>query len=245
MADKQVEVVRTLVSAAIFSRAVIDAWWGVRGGGEDDAPKGAVALLYAHYMLETGGLNCYGWNIGNVKYTIGCGYDYHCLHGVWEGVSAGEAKRLVSSGEAAIDSNLSHQQSCAPNISVVFNPPHPATRFRAFPDLEDAMDDHLVMLCKKRYASAWPSVLSGDVMTFAQALKARGYMTASAKSYGDGMTPPFKHFMASQEYEAALAGSKRDSALASGKQDVTEPVYEFSGGIIHPQVEFEPYNSDE
>jgi hypothetical protein len=74
-------------------------------------------------------------------------------------------------------------------------------------------------------------------MAFAAALKAKGYMTSSAESYGRGMTPPFAHYMASQEYEAAIRAIQ---------QDVTEPVYEFSGGIIHPGVEFEPivYNLD-
>jgi len=231
MADKRVNPERTLVTAPVFTRAVLGAWWSVKGDGPDVPPKEAVGILYSHYMIETGGLNCFGWNIGNVKYVPGCGYDYHCLHGVWEGVSASAAKQLLASGEAIIDPNPSHQKSCSPGISVVFNPPHRATRFVAFPDLEDAMDDHLILLCKKRYASAWPALLAGDVMAFAKALKDKGYMTTSAQSYGLGMTPAFSHYMASQEYEAALRAVEKD---------VTEPVYEFSGGIIHPGVEFEP-----
>lgn len=230
MPDQLAPVVKTPVTAPVFTRAVIDAWAAVDDSG-DDAPKSAVGILFAHYMIETGGLNCFGWNIGNVKYTPGCGFNYHCLHGVWEGATAFTANELVVAGQAVIDPNASHQKSCAPLVSVVFNPPHPATRFVAYPSLSDAMGAHLFLLCKKRYATAWPALLAGDVMAFAAALRARGYMTSSAESYGNGMMPPFKHFMTSGEYEAAI--------LAKTK-DVTEPIYEFSGGIIHPDVEFEP-----
>lgn len=224
--NQLVPTVRTTPTALLFAKAVLAAW---QATGEEAPPsKAAVALLYAHYMLETGGLNCYNFNIGNVKHVDGDGYDYHCLKGVWEGASTSAAQQLVASGQATYDTNVSHQKSCAPNVSVVFQPPHPATRFRAFPSLDDAMVEHLNMLKFKRYASAWPALMAGDVMRFALALKSRGYMTSSAEAYGNGMTPPFHHFMIGSDYEEAL------------NVDVTEPVYEFSGGIIHPSIEFEP-----
>jgi hypothetical protein len=236
MADQRVATIRTVPTAPVFTRAVIDAW-PIAFPEQPTVPprKEAVGVLFAHYMLETGGLHCYGWNIGNVKYVPGRGYDYHCLRGVWEGESLANAQRLIASGEAVWDLDESHHKQCRPNVSVVYQPPHPATRFMTYLTLADSMDEHLALLAKRRYASAWPHVLSGSVRAFADALKAKGYFTSSAKAYGDGMMGHFNHFMASEDYELVL------------NHDVTVPVSEFSGGIIHPTLDFEPrvYDSDD
>ncbi len=235
MPDQQKPVVRTVPSTLAFTRAVLEGWDAVREPGENRfPPKHAVAVLYAHYIMETGGLNCYGWNIGNVKWTLGCGYDYHCLNGVWEGVSPAMAAKMVASGEAVIDPSASHQASCKPNVSVVFKPPHPASRFRVFPNLEDAMDDHLILLCKKRFTSAWPFVLKGDVVGFAHALKAKGYFTSQAIPYANGMTPSFKHYMASLDYESAVA-------LATPADEAPTLQWVSEQPIVHPNIDFEPY----
>lgn len=40
-------------------------------------PRGSVLVLLAHWALESGfGHAMHCWNIGNVKWTPGCGYDY-------------------------------------------------------------------------------------------------------------------------------------------------------------------------
>lgn len=233
MADQQKLAVKTIPTALVYSGAVIDDWEAVSDDLTEVPPKAAVGVLYAHYMIETGGLNCYNWNIGNVKHVTGDGYDYHCLNGVWEGVSAAEAARLISAGEAILDPNASHQGSCKPLTGVVFKPPHPATRFRVYANLSESMRDHLILLCKKRYANAWPAVLAGDVMAFAQALKDHGYMTSSAAAYGHGMQPSFSHYMASREYEQALA-----AFVAPG--DEMPPPWPDDMPILHSMVEFEP-----
>lgn len=242
MADQRVATIRTVPTAPVFTRAVVDAWpvaFPNEPGADTAVPrKEAVGVLYAHCMMETGFLHCYGWNIGNVKHVAGQGYDYHCLRGVWEGETLTEAKRLIASGEAVWDPNESHHKQCAPNVSVVYEPPHPQTRFRTYLTLADSMDEHLAMLAKRRYAGAWPHVLSGDVRAFANALKAKGYFTSSAKAYGDGMMGAFNHYVASGDYDLVIANKDRD---------VTEPVSEFSGGIVHPTLDFEPlvYDSDD
>lgn len=236
MAEKRIDPIQTTPTALVFAEAVINDWNFV---GEGFPPKQAVAILYAHFMIETGGINCYNWNIGNVKHTTGDGFDYHCLRGVWEGEGPSSVASLLASGEALIDPNSSHQASCKPLVSMVFNPPHPATRFRAYPSLAAAMASHFTMLCHGRYSNAWPALLAGDVMAFAHALKARGYMTSQAEPYGNGMTPAFKHFMASTAYEMALAFStpENESPTVQEVQDMP---------IIHPNIEFDPiiYNFD-
>jgi hypothetical protein len=198
---KHVPVVRTVVALSDYARAAVRAWSAV-----SDIPptKAAVAVLWAQYMAETGGRACWNWNIGNVKKADGDGFDYMMLRGVWEGVSAAEADRLVASGQATYDSSAGHKKVVAPRVAVVFQPPHRATWFRAYPDLAAAMQHHLQFLAKKRYAAAWPHVLAGDVVAFSKALRARGYFTASAEAYAALMRPSFESFMRSGAFERAV-----------------------------------------
>jgi len=187
----------------MYVRAVIRAWPKV---GTGVPSKEAVGVLWAQFSIETGGRACWGWNLGNVKKFPGDGYDYHCLNRVWEGVSKGMAQRLIESGQATADPSISHQKAVGVNrVSVIFNPPHPATRFRWFPNLDEAMEDHLVLLAKKKFSTAWPAVVAGDCTQFAKALRAKGYFTASADAYAKGMERSFKPYMASTAYEEAVA----------------------------------------
>lgn len=198
--EENVPVTRTVVSLRDYVQAVCRAWSHVDDG---PATKGACAVLYAQYMTETGGAACWNWNIGNVKHVAGDGYDYHMLRGVWEGVSEVTAANLVASGHAVRDTNTDHQKAVAPNVSVVFQPPHPATWFRAFKNLDEAMVDHLKLLAKKRFSVAWPAVIAGDYRAFATLLKSRGYFTASADAYASAMRRPYEACMASSAFEDA------------------------------------------
>lgn len=202
--DKLVPAVRTPVSMEAFARAAIAAWPRV---GDGVPPKGALALLWAQFMIETGGTHVWNYNLGNVKDVPGDGIDFHALRGTWEGVSQAEADRLVAAGLATLDTNPNHVKAVAPRVAVVFQPPHPATRFSAFADLETGMGYHLELLAKRRYASAWPLVLLGDVTAFAAALRARGYFTASAEAYAAGMRPAYNQFIASGVYERFVGSS--------------------------------------
>jgi hypothetical protein len=198
---KNVPVTRTVASLSDYARAVVRSWWAV---GRGVPPKAAVAVLFAQYMIETGGRACWNWNIGNVKKADGDGFDYIMLRGVWEGVPQQEAIRLVSTGQATMDTSEAHKRAVAPRVPVLFQPPHRATWFRAYPDLTRAMEHHLQFLAKRRYAPAWPHVLAGDVSAFAQELKRRGYFTASAEAYTTGMLPHFDAFMRSGAFEKAV-----------------------------------------
>lgn len=210
MADQQVPVIRTVVTLRDYVRAVVKAWPSI---STDPCPKEAPAVLWAQYIAETGGAACWGFNIGNVKWTPGCGYDFHCLRGVWEGVSQSEASRLIASGEAHADASPGHATAVgAGRVSVVFEPPHPATRFRAFPSLDAAMVAHLTLL-ERRFAVAWPAVLSGDVDRFAGALHSRGYFTASPLAYAGNMRRPYLEAMANSAWNDATEAVNQDEIV--------------------------------
>lgn len=224
---QQVPVKRTVVSMKDFARAVLACWHLV----ENQPPsKRAVGVLWAQYAIETGGQNCWNWNVGNVKSRAGDGYDWHALNGVWEGVSPDEAKRLVASGEARIDPSPDHAKAVgAGRVSVIFQPPHPQTRFRAFTTLDEAMEDH-IKLVARRFAPAWPHVLAGNVDAFARALKSRGYFTADAGAYARGMMPAFNAFISSSVYEDAQGELMADTEVPP------PPSTEEEIQIIHPPV---------
>jgi len=67
------------------------------------------------------------------------------------------------------------------------------------------MEDHLILLAKRRFNTAWPAVLEGDCRAFARALKAKGYFTADAGAYANGMLASFNKFMSSRSYEDVVA----------------------------------------
>lgn len=207
----QVGVKRTVVSMRDYARAVLKAWKADAG---DFPAKKSVAVLYAQYMIETGGKACWNWNIGNVKHVPGDGYDYIELRGVWEGVHPFAASGLISRGEAVLDTNPEHIKAVgSKKTAVIFNPPHPATRFRAYPSLDMAMTRHLKLL-KGRFGLCWPDVVDGDYKGFAHTLKAGpdgkedtrdDYFTAEAEAYAKGMSGHFFAFANSDVFDSELA----------------------------------------
>jgi hypothetical protein len=214
----QVPVVRTPVTLREYIRALVRVW--------PEAPRAFCAVLWAQHMIETGGAACWCWNIGNVKAPAGDG-DYYCLPGTWEGVAPAEAARLIAAGEAVADPSANHAHAVGPSrVSVVYQPPHPATRFRAFASLPEAMRSHIELL-RKRFAKAWPFALQGDVDGFAAALHAQGYFTASPLAYALGMRPAMTEALASSAWDDA-----RDELAAEQAAD-TLPELPAVGPIVH------------
>lgn len=199
MVEQVFPVKRTAMTMADYVRAVVRNW------PASGVPlEKSVAVLWAQYMIETGGSACWNWNIGNVKHVKGDGHDYHMLNGVWEGVSPVGAKQLIDSGQAVVDTSTVHAKAVgAGRVSVIFSPPHPATWFRAFKTLDEGMREHLQFL-SKRFAKSWPAVLEGDFVSFANLLRSQGYFTASAEAYANGMRAPFNALVASSTYEELL-----------------------------------------
>lgn len=205
----QVPVKRTVVDSKTYARAVQAA---CRELGWPPLSKAAVGVLWAQYMIETGGKACWGWNIGNVKASkaqVAADVEWHDLPGTWEIVNG---KRVtLPEGD-------------------------PGRRFLAFRSLDGAMLHHLQFLRNRRYASAWPSVEAGDCDGFARRLKAAGYYTASADDYARGMLAHWRKWMASGVFEATTpAEAETVPALPDDEGPPSEPTKPY---IVHPKVEF-------
>ncbi len=219
MAEQVVPVKRTAVTMPDYVRSVVRCWGTLFGVIPLEQ---SIGVLFAQYMIETGGRACWNFNLGNVKHVKGDGHDYQMLNGVWEGVSPAAADQLVASGQAVIDTNADHIKAVGPNRkSVVFTPPHPATWFRAFKTLDEGMLEHLQFL-SKRFSKAWEQVIDGDFVAFAIMLKKLGYYTASAEAYSAGMRGPFNTLVASSTYEELVASMKEEPETEVEDVDPTD-----------------------
>jgi hypothetical protein len=227
---QEVPVKRTVVSMRDYANAALYAW----GELFPFLPqKESLAILWAQYIIETGGKECWNWNIGNEKHVQGDPFDFQYLVGTWECVDYQTAYSLIAQGLAKADTNPDHIAACPLNKKpVIFVPPHPATCFRAFSSLQEAMLSHMRLLVQ-RFGAAWDKVVLGDPDAFAHALKAGrdgkegtadDYFTASSEAYAKGMKPSFAAFMQSNVFDVEL-------------EALEEPVNEVSGGVVHPPIE--------
>ena len=206
----QVLLQRTPVDSKTYARAVLAA---CRSLGWPPLDKAAAGVLWAQYMIETGGKACWNWNLGNVKVTQGqvdAGAAWFDLPGTWEVI--GGKRVVLPEGD-------------------------PGRRFRAYESLGDAMVQHLQFLRNKRYQRAWPAVLAGDCMAFARLLKAAGYFTASAEDYGGGMLWHWRRWMGSPVFDAAAAEVAAMQEAETQRELPDEPDPD-STRIVHPAVDF-------
>jgi hypothetical protein len=236
---------QTTVGMRDYASAMLRAW---RSVAPTLPSKESVAVLWAQYMIETGGRSCFNWNIGNVKHIDGDGHDWIELHDVWEGESPSIARELIARGFAVLDTNEDHIKAVGPGrVAIVFQPPHPATRFRAYETLAEAMTSHLAFL-KRRYAAAWSEVEKGDYRGFAKKLKegrdgkentSDDYFTAAYEAYAKGMSYPFAMFIGSKVYD-----EERSTLLSSMDVPTIVPppplIPEFDQPIVHPDVPMPP-----
>jgi hypothetical protein len=204
----QVPIVRTVPSTVDYARAFIRAW---RAMYPSYPTRSQCGVLYAQWMVETGGKHCWNWNIGNVKVTpaqVAAGVPFIDLPGTWEIING---KR------------------------VTLKPDDPGRRFRAFPSLDEAMREHLQFLRNKRYAPSWPFVEAGDPDGFARALKRQGYYTASADDYARIMRGAHAQFMTSGAFDDAL------ETVREASEEVTQPALQLpSFDIVHASPFQEP-----
>ncbi len=121
-------------------------------------PLPALHILLAHCGLETGwGKEMYCHNLGNVK----CG-------GSWSGGVTYYQGNEIFKGKA-----------------VWFDfTPGKLNRFRAFPTLQEGIDNYLALKLKsKRYSKCVPILEQGSVIAYAKALHKQGYFTAPPDKY--------------------------------------------------------------
>jgi hypothetical protein len=198
---RQLPTTRTIATFDAFVHALGVAWKRVYG---DNLNPEATAMLWAQHQVETGGANCWNWNVGNVKKRDGDGHDWMYLNGVWECVPKMQADHLIQTGQARLSTTSWHK--CGEgHVAVVFDPPSPVCRFRAFDSLERALYEHLLLLLN-RYNDAVTQALAGDVAAFARALKRNGYFTASVDAYAASLEKYFSHAL------AALKGPPPEAA---------------------------------
>lgn len=175
---KPMAVVKTPISMRDFALAMIRV---LRANGITPS-KEACGVFWAQYALETGaGGYCWNHNLFNHKVTAGmanAGVPYVMLANTWE----------IENGK-----------------KVTYQPPHPATWFRAFASFEAAMSHHIGVIQNGRYASSWPAVLAGDPELYARKIRERGYYTATLESYVTLMRAKFDPWMRSDAYDQAIA----------------------------------------
>ena len=168
----ELPALRTMFTAAELAAALTEGWRTLFGAAPS---RNAILVLMAQSAHETGQWGkviCF--NIGNVKSVEGDGYDHTFFR-----------TREKENGR-----------------DLVYEPPHPATRFRAFRSLADGVIDHLAFLYgKRRYAAAWEALKTGDPTKFAKALKEGGYYTDPVEVYARGLERYFAKFDSSVPLE--------------------------------------------
>ncbi|HET7542111.1 MAG TPA: hypothetical protein VFK05_19725 [Polyangiaceae bacterium] len=166
----------------------------LREGWSELNEQGARTLT-AQFLHETGGGKyCFNWNLGNVK-AKNASVLHMYLRNVWEGLSAEDAEEAVARSNglahmATADEIKAHGWSIPGRTIVVFQPPHEAARFLAYPSLAEGASGW--MNRHKGYAAAHSEYLgylnAGDCVSVAHALKTYRYYTGDETTYGRNMT---------------------------------------------------------
>lgn len=180
MAATLVPTVRTTYSKSQVVAGFVNGWTKQFG---QIPSKESIGVLYAQNALETGGtVSMWNNNIGNVKYvpSPNDGGNYMMLANVWE----------IVNGQ-----------------KIIYQPPSPATWFRAYPTLADGVAQHFDFLKNHRYRTAWTAVEAGNPAAFAHLLKVAGYYTAPEADYIRLMNVYFNQYMKSTDYENALSAN--------------------------------------
>jgi hypothetical protein len=182
MTAQLVPTVKTSYSPEELIKSFIEGWKKQFGTMPN---KKSIAILWAQNRIETGATSAmWNNNIGNVKYVPSNNPEsdnniqYMMLSNVWE----------IINGK-----------------KVVFQPPHKATWFRAFPTLTDGVAFHLDFLKNHRYKKAWAAIEAGSPSNFAHLLKEAGYYTAPEEDYSKAIALFFMRFIRDDTYEKVLA----------------------------------------
>lgn len=210
----QVPIQRTVTSTKGYASAVIIAWRELWGATPTKAQAG---VIYAQWIVETSGRDCWNNNIGNVKVTPGqvaAGVDWIDLPGTWENING---KR------------------------VVLPDGDPGRRFRAYASFADGMSEHLTFL-RKHWGPAWAHVEGGNPDGFAHALKAGrdgregtwdDYFTAPANDYARIMVGAHKGWMSSDAFDSALLGLSEVAPDTIPAEAETQPYPVEPQPIVH------------
>lgn len=160
-------------------------------------PKGlplkAVALALAQSALETGRWkSCYNNEWGNAKAGPkfeGMYTSRRCnekIDGVW--------RWFLPEGECNSRWELIVWADGQARARHDVPPGHPQTRFRAYANAYDGCLEHVALL-ERRFADAWPALMSGNADAFIHMLKLRGYFTEPEGPYHKAVVSLQKEFI--------------------------------------------------
>lgn len=152
----------------------------------------AVILTTAQWALETGrGRSCKNHNFAGIKANPDRSsiFDW-TFYTTSEWLPVEAAEMYLDKPDKRI--KVLDDESKPGFIKLSFSPNHPACCFRAYRDFQDGALDYLWLL-RKKYASAWDVLRTGDPAAFARKLKQGLYYTAPV-----------------DEYEGALSGLSRE-----------------------------------
>jgi hypothetical protein len=174
---------RTILS---WEQAVATMRWALNCRLTTAATDHVLALALAKTALETGNWKkmwCFNW--GNLKSS-------QTQPGMWTAFPCGEELKTGSwtFTPAGVETCVGGPSKGTVRQPVVYSGPpsddwHPQTRFRAFANEFDGVDQYCAAIELGRYAPAWKRLLAGDAVGYVHELKRLGYMTASETQYRD------------------------------------------------------------
>ena len=151
-------------------------------------PPGARTIA-AQYLAETGGTNCYNWNLGNKKSGVDNLHMY--LNPVPECLSKAAADAHVAKGKGLArlaTAGEMKKQKCSDTM-VMFIAPHDWSRFRAYSSLKEGVLDWVAGHREKArlHRDYLKALQAGDTASAAKVLKKAGYYTAPESEYASAM----------------------------------------------------------
>ena len=215
MPARLVPTVQTKYTLNQLIKGLVDGWYKKFGVIPE---KKQIAVLYAQNALETGGtVSMWNNNIGNVKFVpsknqdYDTGIDYMMLANTWEMINGKK---------------------------VIFPPEHPASYFRHYNKLSDAMIDYLQFVSSKNYEEAFKALKTGDPAAYTKALKRAKYYTAPEEEYTKAVVSIFNDLKRKNLYPQAML--KIDLANNNNEDDAVDTPIHIP---IHVEIE-KPKNDD-
>lgn len=174
-----------------------------------------VALGLSKIFLETGRMvYCHCSAVGNIKAGetyVGMYTAYACNE-----VLAGKVVWFAPEGR------LDKKGGVVVAEAYSAEPWHPQTRFRAYANHFDGMDQYVTFIATGRYKVAWAKLLSADVTGFVHELKLAGYFTADEALYKAGVTALYNELILRVKklpHEHAVQEIDHDAVLATIRGD--------------------------
>jgi hypothetical protein len=159
---------------------------------EAAVPDNVLALALAKTALETGRwTKIHKFNWGNVK----CSATYVGMYTCFGCDEIIKGKRIWFDPDTAYDPKdpLGLPNAKFPKPAVP--PGNPQTRFRAFANMYDGVDQYVTFIHGGRYKAAWAALLTGDAHAYIHALKVAGYFTADESVYYNSVASIYNEFL--------------------------------------------------